>query len=137
AADRRVTFTPMRDVQRLLGGWGPHQGRSESRRRSAPGGGTSTSQGHPRTIFRRALEHDNLMLAEVTGREIGRNAPIALLLAHDPHGGFPRRRSYCKASDAVRQEVTLGAGCSSCNRRLTPLICPAASLRAQPTGYLT
>jgi hypothetical protein len=31
-----------------------------------PGGVTSTSQGHPRTIFRRALEHDNLVLAEVT-----------------------------------------------------------------------
>ena len=31
-----------------------------------------TSQGHPRTIFRRALEHDNLVLAEVTAREIGR-----------------------------------------------------------------
>jgi hypothetical protein len=30
------------------------------------GGGTSTSQGHPRTVFRRALEHDNLVLAEVT-----------------------------------------------------------------------
>jgi hypothetical protein len=27
---------------------------------------------HPRTIFRRALEHDNLVLAEVTAREIGR-----------------------------------------------------------------
>ena len=32
----------------------------------------STSQGHPRTIFRRALERDNLVLAEVTAREIGR-----------------------------------------------------------------
>jgi hypothetical protein len=38
----------------------------------ARGAGTSTSQGHPRTIFRRALEHDNLVLAEVTAREIGR-----------------------------------------------------------------
>jgi predicted nucleic acid-binding protein len=37
-----------------------------------PGGGASTSQGHPRTIFRRALERDNLVLAEVTAREIGR-----------------------------------------------------------------
>ena len=35
-------------------------------------GATSTSQGHPRTIFRRALEWDNLVLAEVTAREIGR-----------------------------------------------------------------
>jgi hypothetical protein len=35
-------------------------------------GAASTSQGHPRTIFKRALEHDNLVLAEVTAREIGR-----------------------------------------------------------------
>jgi len=35
-------------------------------------GATSTSQGHPRTIFRRALERGNLVLAEVTAREIGR-----------------------------------------------------------------
>ena len=35
-------------------------------------GGTSTSQGHPRSIFRRALERENLVLAEVTEREIGR-----------------------------------------------------------------
>ena len=35
-------------------------------------GAASTSQGHPRTIFRRALERDNLVLAEVTAREIGR-----------------------------------------------------------------
>jgi hypothetical protein len=42
-------------------------------RRLGPGGGaTSTSQGHPRTIFRRALEHDNLVPAEVTARKIGR-----------------------------------------------------------------
>jgi len=33
-------------------------------------GGASTSQGHPRTIFRRALERGNLVLAEVTAREI-------------------------------------------------------------------
>jgi hypothetical protein len=39
-------------------------------RRGAP----STSQGHPRTIFTRALEHDKLVLAEVTAREIGRIA---------------------------------------------------------------
>jgi len=39
---------------------------------AAPAGGMSTSQGHPRTVFGRALEHDNLVLAEVTAREIGR-----------------------------------------------------------------
>jgi len=36
------------------------------------GGGASTSQGHPRTVFRRALEHGNLLVAETTAREIGR-----------------------------------------------------------------
>jgi hypothetical protein len=36
------------------------------------GGLASTSQGHPRTIFRRAIEHNNLVLADVTAREIGR-----------------------------------------------------------------
>ena len=30
-----------------------------------------TSQGHPRTVFPEALEHGNLMLAEVTAREVG------------------------------------------------------------------
>jgi hypothetical protein len=42
-----------------------------------PGGAASTSQGHPRTIFRRALEHDNLVLAQVTAREISRGQPAA------------------------------------------------------------
>jgi hypothetical protein len=35
------------------------------------GGGASTSQGHPRTVFRRALEPENLLVAEATAREIG------------------------------------------------------------------
>jgi hypothetical protein len=39
-----------------------------------PGKAQRTSQGHPRTIFKRALEHDNLVLAEATAREIGRVA---------------------------------------------------------------
>jgi hypothetical protein len=30
-----------------------------------------TSQGHPRTIFRRALQHGNLLVAEATAREVG------------------------------------------------------------------
>ena len=30
-----------------------------------------TSQGHPRTIFRRALERGNLLVAEATVREVG------------------------------------------------------------------
>jgi hypothetical protein len=31
-----------------------------------------TSQGHPRTIFRRALRTRNLLVAETTAREVGR-----------------------------------------------------------------
>jgi len=31
-----------------------------------------TAQGHPRAIFRRALERGNLLIAETTAREIGR-----------------------------------------------------------------
>jgi hypothetical protein len=30
-----------------------------------------TAQGSPRTIFRRAIEHGNVMIAEATAREIG------------------------------------------------------------------
>ena len=30
-----------------------------------------TSQGHPRAVFRRALERGNLLVAEVTAREVG------------------------------------------------------------------
>jgi hypothetical protein len=62
-------------------------------------GGASTSQGHPRTIFRRALEHDNLILAEVTAREIGRVTTAealeltALVARKQPHryGRFAAR----------------------------------------------
>jgi hypothetical protein len=57
----------------------------------------STSQGHPRTIFRRALEHNNLVLAEVTAREIGRVTiagalELTALVARkqpDRYGRFP------------------------------------------------
>jgi hypothetical protein len=31
-----------------------------------------TAQGHPRAIFKRAIEHGNVLVAEVTAREIGR-----------------------------------------------------------------
>jgi hypothetical protein len=37
---------------------------------SAPGGGASTSQGHPYAIFRRALERRNLLAAEAAAKEL-------------------------------------------------------------------
>jgi hypothetical protein len=33
----------------------------------------STAQGYAHTVFRRALEHDNLVVAEATAQEIGRH----------------------------------------------------------------
>jgi hypothetical protein len=51
----------------------------------------STSQGHPRTVFKRALEHGNLLVAEATAREIGHVSlvealELTLLIARkEPH----------------------------------------------------
>jgi hypothetical protein len=44
-----------------------------SAHRSGPrrGAVVTTSQGHPRTVFRRALERGNLVVAETTAREVG------------------------------------------------------------------
>lgn len=53
-----------------------------------------TSQGHPRAVFRRAIERGNLLVAETTAREIGRISLMealeitALIALKDP-----RRRS--------------------------------------------
>jgi hypothetical protein len=44
----------------------------DSGSRPAQGGATSTSPGHPYTIFRRALEHGNLLGAEATAKELPR-----------------------------------------------------------------
>jgi hypothetical protein len=55
-----------------------------------------TAQGHPRTIFRRAIEHGNLTVAEATVREIGvvslaeALALTALVAQKEPH----RRSRY-------------------------------------------
>ena len=38
---------------------------------SGPGTEFMTAQGHPRTIFRRAIERRNLLTAEATAREMG------------------------------------------------------------------
>ena len=49
-----------------------HSGRGVSLWRPAPGQErAATSQGHPRAVFRRALERGNLLVAEVTLREVG------------------------------------------------------------------
>jgi hypothetical protein len=38
-----------------------------------------TAQGHPRAIFRRAIERGNLLIAETTAREIGRVSLVEAL----------------------------------------------------------
>ena len=80
-------------------------------------GAASTSQGHPRTIFRRALERDNLVLAEVTAREIGRVTIAealeltALVARKQPHryGRFAARWLclWLKEHDKVKSRATL------------------------------
>jgi hypothetical protein len=59
-------------------------------RPSRPTGRAVTAQGHPRAIFKRAIERGNLVVAEATAREIGRltleEAPSSVLIysEHDP-----------------------------------------------------
>jgi len=70
-ANQAITDDPRRsDLAPTFGG--PRAGAVKSESPLGPGEEGTTSQGHPRTIFKRALEHDNLVLAEVTAREIGR-----------------------------------------------------------------
>ena len=64
----------------------------------------STSQGHPRTIFRRALERGNLLVAEATAKEIGRISlaealELTLLIAQkDRTGTHGSRPDGCCAT---------------------------------------
>jgi hypothetical protein len=48
-------------------------------RRPAREGGTLTEQGHPRAIYRRAVERGNLLAAETLLRELGRPTLLELL----------------------------------------------------------
>src|SRR5689334_2034600 len=76
-------------------------------KRAARRGAASTSQGHPRIILRRALEHDNLVLAEVTAREIGRLTIKALDLTALVARKQPERYGRFAAR---REEVAGGTG---------------------------
>src|SRR5207247_1900177 len=90
---------------------------------SGPGKELSlTSQGHPRTVFRRALERGNLLLAETTAREIGHVGLgealelTALIAQHDPRrsGRAAARwlRRFLEAEAATTiDEVSLVVGC--------------------------
>jgi hypothetical protein len=47
---------------------------------SGPTGRALTAQGHPRAIFKRAVERGNVLVAEATAREIGLSLDEALQL---------------------------------------------------------
>jgi hypothetical protein len=69
------------------------------------GGGVATSQGHARTVFRPALAHGNLLVAEATAKEIGRLAPtealeLTLLIARTD----PRRHPRVEEGEPEEQE---------------------------------
>jgi hypothetical protein len=75
----------------------------------------STSQGHPRSIFRRALEHDNLVLAEVTAREFGRVTiaealELTALVARKQPTRYGR---FASTSRSTRRRPSMMRRCSS------------------------
>jgi hypothetical protein len=82
----------------------------------------STSQGHARTVFRRALEHENLLVAEATAKEIGRISlaealELTVLIARED----PRRHKRVAARwllryleelpEATIEEAAMAATC--------------------------
>jgi hypothetical protein len=87
-----------------------------------PGGAASTSQGHPYTIFRRALERGNLMGAEATAKELPRLGladalELTLLIARKEPRRHPRVAArwllrYLEEDDeATIDELAFAASC--------------------------
>jgi hypothetical protein len=85
-------------------------------------GAASTSQGHPRTIFRRALERGNLLVAEATAREIGvvsllEALELTLLITQKEPHRHPRVAArwllrYLEESDDVTiEQAAMAASC--------------------------
>jgi hypothetical protein len=111
-------------------------------RRGAP----STSQGHPRTIFRRALERGNLVLAEVTAREIGRVTIAealeltALVARKQPHryGRFAARWAVPLSRRRQPSRATLSVPPSLLARRRAKgrRVVPMAGLMAKIRKWL-
>jgi hypothetical protein len=78
--------------------------------------------GHPRTVFRRALEHGNLLVAEATAREVGRITldealDLTLLIARKEPRQHPRvaarwlRRYLEEHPQVTIAEAAFAAGC--------------------------
>src|SRR5439155_14114083 len=87
---------------------------------SGPTGGLVTAQGHPKTIFWRAIEHGNLILAEGMARELGQITLaealelVALVAQKDPprHARYALRwlrRLLEEDERATIEEATLAA----------------------------
>lgn len=64
------------DGDLALGGPGSSRLSRPSRPRR---GVATTAHGHPRTVFKRALQHENLLVAEATAREIGKVSLVEAL----------------------------------------------------------
>jgi hypothetical protein len=97
-------------------------------------------QGHPRTVFRRALEPENLLVVEATTREIGHVSLAealeltALIAEKEPswHGPFAVRwlRRYLQEQHPIIEEIAL------LTRRATQVIV-SRDLAAYACGKLT
>jgi hypothetical protein len=81
-----------------------------------------TSQGHPAAIFRRALERENLPMAEATARELREVTledalELTILIARKTPHRHSRaaarwiRRYLQERPDATLEDVALAAGC--------------------------
>jgi hypothetical protein len=93
-------------------------------------GGASTSQGRPRTVFKRALERGNLLVAEATAKEIGRISlaealELTLLIAQKEPHRHPRVAARClrryleEHPTATIEEAGLVASCLAALRSPT------------------
>jgi hypothetical protein len=100
----------------------PASAKDSGRRLGPGGGGTSPSQGHPRTIFRRALERGNLVVAEATAKELPQvyltdALDLTMLIARKEPRRHPRvaarwlLRYLEDCSDATIDEAAMVAAC--------------------------
>jgi hypothetical protein len=83
-----------------------------------------TAQGHPRATFKRAIERGNLMVAEMTARELGRISlgealELTILIAqrdprrHQRVGVRWLQRYIDEYPEATLEDASLAAGCLS------------------------
>jgi hypothetical protein len=95
---------------------------------SGPTGRLLTAQGHPRAIFRRAIERGNLIAAEMTARELGRIARADV--ARRPEGsGTPLALHGLVATPAARGTKTCRSRRRHWPRRLSRCWGAAATQR--------